>query len=94
MVQWGRAGAVHKEHTDQCGAAGSNPGGIYESGNEALTLAGARKIPGRRGVTELLPERDPTQFHGAILQLPIRRENVAGRDQDRGERNRVRTHGV
>ena len=64
-------------------AAGCNPGCIHQSGHKALSLAGAGKLSDRRGITPLYLERDTGEHDGALFQLPVGGENVAGRAQDR-----------
>src|SRR4030042_2048166 len=79
VVLWRWAGAVFKEHTYQCCAAGRNTGCIYEGCRKALSLAGTPKLSCRREITKIYPERDTAEYDGALFQLPLGRENVAGR---------------
>ena len=82
-----------RSHTYQRRAAGRNTGSIYQSCREALSLAGACRFPVVGQIAEIYLERDTGEHDGAVLQLPVGRENVAGGAQDRRKRNSIRADG-
>ena len=62
---------------------GVTPGVFTKAAMKIYHWPGPAKISHRRDFAELLPERDPAELHGAVFQLPVRGEDVAGREQDR-----------